>query len=242
MAAPIYTYSLELLPPGRMVIDVLGGGAEAPRSITGDGGAIDFCAGLWSIKYAEMFVHAPARHRYWSWLGGILNTRVRMMRVPIYSDWFAPVSGNAGGALYITGIPHSDGSLHSDGTGYSQSTISAVLGAAAMGAGAIQITVMAGGEILGGEIFSINHPTQDHRAYKIADVEPNPTADSLGRLTYQVGLNMPLKEDVPAGTSARFDRPLCIMRLAPGATIPLDVSGFQLARPEINFLEAGDLG
>jgi len=267
MVARIYTYSLDVLPPGRMIIDVLGGGAESPRSVTGDSGAIDYNAGLWSVRYSDILVHHAYQHRYWSWLGGMLNTRTRMIRVPILSDWFAPVPGNnvnlSAGPLYIGGIPHSDGTMHSDGAGYSQSTISAELYAdAAMGDGTIQIAVNAGGTIFGGEIFSILHPTQDWRAYKIVDIDDVIDRDTLGAgigdefgaggsdvlgaggglaAIYTVSLNMPIKEDVPAETPLKFDRPLCIMRLAPNTTLPLDVIGRHQSRPEANFLEAGDL-
>lgn len=239
----IQTYALDLLPPGRMKPALLGGGIETGRSLAGDAGALDFSGGgVWTISYSEVQVSSRPQHLYVSRLALQLNSRTRRIFVPVLTDILVPTPGAMEcwpGPLEVSGIPHSDGALFSDGAGHRQSTVVAEIAEAAdLGAGTISLRVLSGGALVGGEMFSFYHSTKFWRLYGIADIDavtPNPD----GSNTYAVSVTPPLRDDIAARSPAKFDRPLCTMRLAPGSSIAWEPGPAWIQRSfDIAFVEA----
>lgn len=239
----IRTYALDLLPPGGMSLDLLGGGVEGSRAFSGDAGALDFSGGgLWSVKYRGIMVADRAQHLYVNRLKLQLNSRTRKIFVPILTDMIAPTpdAPECGpGALEVSGIPHSDGALFSDGAGYRQSTIVAEMAAAAdLGAGTVTLRVISGGGLVGGEVFSLYHAEKFWRCYGVSEVDAV-TDNPDGSRTYTVAVTPPLRDDIEARAPAKFDRPLCTMRLAPGETISWQPGPAWIQQGfEISFIEA----
>jgi hypothetical protein len=241
----IETYSISMLPPAEMSIDILGSAIEGGRSLNGDTNAIDFTGGgRWSVKYQRIPVFVPAQHRYWQRLRNILNGSVRTMIVPMLTDYVAPYPLGTDGEpmLPIGGITYSDGALFSDLVGFSQGNIDAVLvGAHALNAGTLTFQVINGSRLEGGETFSFLHETKNFRAYGIADIDsitPEDTTDGQN-VTYVVAIRPTLREAVADGTPLDFYRPRCLMRLEAGTSLPWEPFGWYQGAPSISFVEAG---
>lgn len=130
-------------------------------------------------------------------------------------------------------VPHGDGTLFSDGVGYYQSVIDITAAADAdLRAVAMVLDITYAGDLVGGEAFSIQHPTMDWRMYEIATVDM--VSDTEANITF----NPPLREAVPAGTRIEFDRPRCKMRLATPSAMDLKVAPWTFNNASVNFVES----
>jgi hypothetical protein len=134
------------------------------------------------------------------------------------------------------GIPHSDGTLHSDGTGYAQSAIDAVTDpdtAYPLRATTMRIEMRVGATLVGGESFSILHPGMGWRLYEIG------TVDYLDDgVTADITFMPPLREAIPASTQLEFDRPRCLMRLGGPNSMDLSVAPWTFNVASVDFVEA----
>jgi hypothetical protein len=83
----------------------------------------------------------------------------------------------------------------------------AAVSSPALRATSITISASLNRSLLGGEWFSINHPTWGHRAYQIATVTPSGS-------NFVLTFRPPLREAVSSGTAIEFSYPTCKMRLA----------------------------
>lgn len=232
-------YSLETLPPKKMRIDIIGSAIEGGRTQEGFGRAIDYSGGgMWKVEYQDVIFQSPAAHRYYQALRNRLNGGTRSVVVPLLTDWVAPVA--PGEDLWLNGIPHDDGSLFSDLTGYRQSTITAeVAEDAAQAAGTVKIRLLNGGDLAGGETFSIYHAVKNHRAYSIplGDIDDIET-EVGGATVYTIGIRPTLREAIVAGQNVEFARPRCLMRLPAGSTLPWEVGSRWISQISIPFIEA----
>lgn len=99
-------------------------------------------------------------------------------------------------------VPFSDGSTFSDGSEFSSGGITITAAAAALRATQLTIAATVAAPLIGGECFSIDHPTQGKRLYPITRVSGS--VISLGR---------PLREAITDGTVLDFVTPGCVMKL-----------------------------
>lgn len=132
----------------------------------------------------------------WRAVVAILEEGVTPVVVPFCEIRFQPYGGEHT-------VPHSDGTPFSDEAEYSggASNLPALAPAALR---ATTIDVGAGAlpqSLLGGEWFSIEHPTKGWRAYKVRRVL-SPTS---------VAFVPPLREAVAAGEMLDFSNPRCLM-------------------------------
>lgn len=125
-----------------------------------------------------------------------------------------------------------DDTLFDDETGYYQSTIDIESDAADLRATSLDITMNYAGELMGGESFSIEHPTMDWRLYEIA------TIDMTSNTTATITFNPPLREAIEAGTRLEFDRPRCKMRLANPGSMDLTVVPWTFNSGSVEFVES----
>ncbi len=127
------------------------------------------------------------------------------------------------------GIPHSDGSRFSDGSGYGQSLTGAVFSAGVLlNATQVQIRIGAGLILIEGMRFS----TPDNRMHEIDEV-----LAFDGGTIWTVRIAPWTRAAYPSGTALNFDRPVCRMRLATDDTGGLSVSSRALSNPTIEFVE-----
>ncbi len=81
-----------------------------------------------------------------------------------------------------------------------------------------------------GGLFQSHHHVRDRGTGSVDNGD--------GSTTYMVKIRSPLREAVPAGTFVRFNRPRCLMRLAPGSSITADISAFWWSTPDVSFIES----
>ncbi|MET4197290.1 hypothetical protein ABIA95_000169 [Bradyrhizobium sp. LA8.1] len=137
-----------------------------------------------------------------------------------------------GAARLPPAIPHDDGSLFSDDTGYYQPVIDVTCDAADLRATSLDINLNRSGDLIGGEAFSIRHDDAGWRIYEIATVEM--TGDDTATITF----NPPLREDVADDTQLEFDRPRCVMRLTQPSSMNLTVQPWTFNSANVDFVEA----
>jgi len=185
---------------------VLSGGA----AITGDRQDVDFLGARWSARLIAIdFGEARQRLAYEAFHAGYgRGTRPIVVRHTGDAErpWPSGFSAPAGG------LPHADGSLHDDGSGYLGEAIEAMLDAdVAVLGNTCRIAKTAIGELQSGEKFSILHPTLGLRMYNIWSI----SSQTSGIAT--VAFEPPLREAVLAGVALDFARPGCVMKVVDGA-------------------------
>lgn len=131
----------------------------------------------------------------WRALLGVLEEGVTPMVVPFCDKRHQPYGGEHH-VTYGDGATHSDGSLFSGGGSFAETTA-----AGALRATQLQMAGTFGRPLIGGEWFSIEHPTKGWRAYKVQRI------DDDGTLTFRP----PLREAVAIGETLDFSEPRCLM-------------------------------
>jgi hypothetical protein len=130
-------------------------------------------------------------------------------------------------------VTHSDGSTFSDGTRYVGRRIVASLAAdAVLRATFVEIDMLAGADLRGGERFSIQHGEFSHRAYEIGMLVRNRSG------TYTAQIRPPLREDTDAGTRLEFDTPKCVMQLATADAMALPLEFRKYGRVSVKLIES----
>lgn len=127
---------------------------------------------------------------------------------------------------YEHSVPHSDDTPFDDDSEYSGGgPVASVAADAALRATTLSLTLDLPQDLIGGEWFSINHPTKGWRAYNIATVDGS-----------TVTFRPPLREAVTAGDTVDFDNPRCLMRV--DGRPPRRIEIGQYGEASIRFVEA----
>lgn len=183
----------------------VGGG----RTLTGamplariDGG------GLWMCEMGDVQVSSANQVRAWRALAARLDGGATPVVMECRDTRFAPWPLVGGVQLTSNETTNDDNSPLDDDTPYEGDVIEATLvNAVALRATTATIRFSAGGPLVGGEYFSIQHDTFSHRIYRVASVVVSGTDNT-------VKFRPPLREAVTAGTRVEFDTPKCVMKLA----------------------------
>lgn len=235
------TLAADFLAPAETSYDIAGSAASGGRNGYGDSQDIEMSGGgAVTATYSDCKIKNPEHYEYVNMLGARLNGGFRFINVPITTDWFGPFPKvNGLPTPIIKGIPHSDGSLFSDASGYSQATVYGTMrGAAALHAGVINIRLHgAARDIRWSEWFSIYHPGgKGWRAYRNWDVISK--TDGGSYKDYSLAISPPLRASVPSGTRIEFARPKFVAKFAQGFTLPSVVPAFFVTEQTIQFREA----
>lgn len=210
--------------------------ATAANIVRSDGG------GFWSCMMADVSLSGRkgldlGRDRQrnatllWRAVRQYCDGGVRTIVVPRNDALFRPWP--AGLAQGVSSVPHDDGALFGGDVGYYQSVIDVeVASAAALRAVALDVAINYAGELIGGESFSIEHPSMGWRLYEIATVESD-DADAAS-----ITFLPPLREAVTIGTALEFDRPRCTMRLSTPKSMDLTVAPWTFNNASVDFVEA----
>lgn len=181
--------------------------------------------GLWRFVFSGIYLRNKDQVRTWRALEGQLDGGATKLVVPICDLRHAP---RPGGALPGPSVPHSDDTYFSDDTGYVSGVMSAVtVGAATLGASSISVNMLVGSDLMGGEHFTIDHPTEGPRLYRVITVD----GDS-------VGIRPTLREAVASGEVVDFDNPRCTMRLAGAEAMNLNLQLGRFGQVGVAFIEA----
>ncbi len=234
------TLAANFLAPVRTTYDVTGSSIDGGRNGLGEGQSIEMSGGgTVTAIYEDCKIKDPEHYEYVNWLGARLNGGFRFINVPIITDWFGPFPkiGRLPTPI-VSGIPHSDGSLFSDTSGYSQATVyGQITAAAALNAGVVKMRVYGLSRPLRwSDWFSIYHPTKGWRAYRYWDVLAR--TDGSGYSDYTLAIAPPLREAVTAGTRVEFARPRFVAKFKSDFTLPSVVEAFFVTQQAIQFVEA----
>lgn len=233
------TVDIDFLAPERAPVDVKGAALEGGRPIAGESAATELSGGgLVTASYEGCKITTEEQHEYINMLSARLNGSFRLINVPIPTDWWGPFPKIGGlPAPYVTGIPHSDGALFTDLSGYSQATVSGEVAAgAALNAGVLVLTTTGlSRRLRHSDWFSIYHPTKGWRAYRYWEVISAPTGVNG---TYTLAINPPLREAVTAGTRVEFARPRFVGRFPADFTLPSVTEAFFSIKQDMRFVEA----
>jgi hypothetical protein len=235
------TVPIMYLRPTRASFDVIGNSIDGGTNSTGESISIEIGGGgRVTATYERCVLQGDdtERHEVINWLGARGNGGFRFFNVPIINDGIGPfpiINGKR--RPIISGIPHSDGSLFSDDSGYSQASVYATITAnAVVGAGVVQMQVFGAARPLRwSDWFSIYHPTKGWRAYRYWEVQ---SVSAGTNPIYTLAIGPALREAITVGTRVELARPLCVMKFPKGFTLPFDYEGWYQSRPTLQFTEA----
>lgn len=143
---------------------------------------------------------------------------------------FAPFPN---GVTEYDSVSHSDDTFFNDDAGYYQPVVDVVAYANAnLRDTTLYLTLKYCGELIGGEAFSIEHPTWGWRLYEIGTVE------YIDETHVVVTFNPPLREAVTSGTQVEFDRPRCTMKLLHSAAMDFNTTTYPFSLASVKFVEA----
>lgn len=185
--------------------------------------------GLWMCELQEVMVFEESERRLWTAMAAICDGGAQPVIVPRRVNADVPW----GAVEEMTVVGHSDDATFSDGTGYFTSAIEVRADAKAeLRATEMTIDIVAGGDLEGGEHFSINHVGLSHRMYRVRTIEDN------GDGTWDITFRPPLRAMVPAGTELEFARPKCVMTLLTSDAMSAVYEAPNYAKPTVRFIEA----
>lgn len=220
------TWPSSLLPATDVELSLQGRTTTGGMSVSGISQLVKTDhGGLWRFVFSGIYLRTKDQVRAWRALEGQLDGGATKLVVPICDLRHAP---RPDGALPGDAVPHSDDTYFSDDTGYVSGIMSAVtVGAAALGASSLGIDVLVGSDLMGGEHFTIDHPTEGPRMYRVISVGDD-----------TISIRPTLREAVADGEVIDFDRPRCTMRLAGSDTMNLNLQLGRFGQVGVAFVEA----
>jgi hypothetical protein len=222
-----FVYWPESLVPQAMAPNPVAMTRGGARSLGGVERVARTDVGFWSIAYRRVPLTGPGKHRLWNALRTSIGGRAGLVVVPVWQLDLAPwPDGGAG----VTTVPHSDGSLHSDGAPYVQGSIDITAeSAAAIGATSIVLRINHAEAALYGIRFSY-----DNALYETG----LPTGVS-GDL-WTVPIFPAVRAAIPAGAQLEVDNPTCLCRLASDRAMDNERDTGRVSFPDVAFVEAVD--
>lgn len=203
---------------------IAGQTAASSVDIRSDGG------GLWIASLNNIQFWDQTDTRLWRAIRQLCNGGINPIVVPRNDSFCAPFPV---GQQPYGNVPHSDLSLFDDGAGYYQTIIDVVCdGGANLRATTMKLILNNCGDLQGGEVFSIQHPTFNWRMYEIGSITE--TDETHVAVTF----NPPLRESVNNGDQIEFDRPRCLMKLVNAAAMDLNVTTWPFSLATVKFIES----
>lgn len=207
---------------------------RGPRTFSGKSQVVGTDAGFWVATLSNFVVRTPEQIREWRGLVADLQGGLNDLIIGAFDCRQAPRFN--GLPPIIKGIPHSDGSLFSDGTGYSESTIKVrVATAAPRRSTSLRLTVEQAGPLGQGVFFTIWSDEGGvllPRMYMIT--KPVEVVGSAATVTFLP----PLRIAVEAGREVDFADPCAAMNLASDDTGDLDIRLRRFSSPSIELEES----
>jgi hypothetical protein len=191
--------------------------------------------GLWVAEMTNVALNTSERLKLWrSWVARLDGGATQVI-VPLCDLRQAPVPIVDGKPFYGTdGVPHSDGTFFSDGTGYGETLIAATsVGAVGLRGVVMTINISVGGDLSAGMHFSVVHATKGKRLYRVATITSD---DDAG--TYGVTIRPPMREAIAAGTPLDFEDPGCVMTVVNSDAMEPTVKNHKFATADVTFIEA----
>lgn len=199
----------------RIVGNVVDGGTSLsgisdPNETTG--------GGYWRADFSNGSTRTREQGLAWRALTAALDGGATAVNVRLCERLFAPV------LPMPRPLPHDADAILADDSEPPRGAAYVTAAAAPLRATTLVISGDSERALLGGELFSIEHPTWGHRAYRVIAVAGN-----------TLTIRPPLREAVGAGTALEFDYPRCRMRLA--GTVSNPTSGGRYTSCALAFVE-----
>jgi hypothetical protein len=170
--------------------------------IASDGG------GRWFAEMENVALHTREKIMAWRAFKAATRGGVQPFVFPICDTRHGPFFG-------ARGVPHSDKTSFADDTLYQGGLEGSVRLAAPLRETTLSINIVSlGRPLIGGERFSINHPTMRHRCYQIGTI----ASQTASQATFQ--FHPPLREAVSVGTPLDF-KPRFVARIDGGMAAPM---------------------
>jgi len=175
--------------------------------------------GRWRAEYQNAPLNRRDKVMAWRAFRAIMEGGIVPFIFPICDARHQPVNKPVK-------VPHSDGTSFDDDALYVGGSGDIVAQAdVALRGTLMQIDASAlEKKLVGGERFSIDHPTWRHRLYEIKKINGD-----------VIQFRPPLREAAPAGTSLEFREPKCVMRLVGDMSAPLN--GPRVATGSLSLVE-----
>lgn len=244
----IPTVRLDFLKVTGFEIDVVGSSLEGGRNMLGDTISIGMTGGGMVTAAYDFLVHSPEQHEMINMLAARLNGSYRFINVPIRSDFAGPFPTiNGKKSPFIEDIPHSDGAMFSDDTGYSQGTVWGRFAYPAdLNAGVIQIDVFgAERRLRWSDWFSVyHHLDKGWRAYRYWNAsDPEPVVATIGGTEhagsrYSLAIDPPLRAETALHRPIEFARPRFVGKFPVDFTLPWRADINHVDRQTMKFIEA----
>lgn len=189
--------------------------------------------GIWKATLSDVPLMTADHVRAWRAFAATCEGGATPIILEMCDKRYAPVPIVSGHPLTSASVPHSDDSVHDDGTPYDGFVAGAVIGDGyALRSTSILILLDNDVMLRGGEHFSIDHGDPlSHRLYRVASViqtDDGPLCE----------IRPPLRAGVNLGTTLNFDHPKCVMRLATPDAMDLALTQRKFGNPSASFVEA----
>jgi hypothetical protein len=212
---------------------VEGGARSAGRSVTGT--EVVSASGSGYLRYSiTTMMWGVEKTLAWRALWARAQGRLNIVRVPIWDRSLdlvttSGLSASRDAAEAGNGLPFSSGVFFSSGIGWKMSFGLATLAeSAALGATSLSVTFPAGMVPQPGQFLCVGRS----RLYTIADVVLQ------SGTTYNLKLNLRLRNAVTAGSQISFDELYCLMRLSDESMLKVARDPNLAMRPMLEFVEA----
>jgi hypothetical protein len=188
--------------------------------------------GLWKAKLSDVPLVTRDQVLAWRATAAYCEGGAQPIILPMCDMRHAPVPLVNGKPFFgLPDVPYSDLSRHSDDTPYAHGIQTAIIASAdgplPLRSTTITIHISQGGQLMGGQYFSIDHPTLGPRLYRIVDVAGNVCT-----------IRPPLREALTASTPLEFNHPACVMRLTTSDAMDLTLTMRKFGNPTADFIEA----
>ena len=239
MAAPKHIWNPHVFTPTAQRWQIRGAAKTGGSSLSGliqaartEGG------GYWLCELIDVSLRTADQIRAWRAMELVLDGGATPVLVQMCDPRQRPTLLVDGVEVKSHTVPHIDAALNettfSDDSSYESLPIVASVNLTNIPA-ALRATTMdidCNAALRGGEHFSIDHPGQSHRLYRVRTIES--VAGNVQRITFRP----PLREAVTTqGTRVEFNNPLCVMRVADPDQMSIAVELFQRATGRVTFVE-----
>ena len=178
--------------------------------------------GLWAVRMEGFIIRKPTQIKAWRRIQYGAQSGVIPINIAVCEVRTAPPAA---------GVPHSDLSPFGDGSLYRTVDGDAVTVASANNrATTLLVSVDGGGELDGGELFSIQYTPGYHSLHAITSVAPSGGG-------YSITFEPPLREAADSGTILNFRHPTLTVRLAASDAMSMSLELGKFSNPSATFIE-----
>lgn len=181
--------------------------------------------GHWRVDLVDVALATTAQKRTWNAIDAILGGASGRIAVPAYAMDTAPFVGDVEEKAAL--LPHSDGTLFSDGAGYLQSPISVVsVGTTAIGARSMKMRIIEGVADLSGVRFSFEHAL--YETGQVTEIDGD---------IWTLNITPSVRALIPDGADLEFYRPTCICQLSEDTGLQRSINANRFEQRSVSFVE-----